>query len=115
MFVNEDYLNFKYVVSVSDNYVVLTNRHSLIASWDNPQTIDVIYQYLKPSTLTIEGERTFNTSQVFEQIDVDNNMSSRADFCDIWLSCLLFISVVVFTCINCVTKLVHRGGALYGN
>lgn len=115
MFVNEDYISYKYVVGVSDNYVVLTNRSSVSGSWDNPQTLDIIYQYLKPSYLTIEGERTFNNSQTFERIDVSSNNIERADFTDIFTSCMLFIAVIVFTCINCVTKLVHRGGALYGN
>lgn len=115
MYVPEDYSNYKYVVQCSDNYVVLTNRKTVNADWTNPVDIDIIYQYFKPSFITIEGVRTITSQQVFEQIDVDDNMTSRADFCDIWLSCLLFISVIVFTCINCVTKLVHRGGALYGN
>lgn len=115
MFVNEDYLNYKYVVGVSDNYVVLTNQHTVNASWDSPRTIDIVYQYLKPSYLTIEGERTFSNTQTFEQIDVDDSIFSRADYPDILISALLFISVVVFTIINSLTKIVRRGGVLNGN
>lgn len=115
MYVNEEYLNYKYVVGVSDNYVVLSNRSSVNASWDNPQTLNVIYQYLKPSTLSIEGERTFNSSQTFEQIDVSNSDFERADYIDIFNACMLFIGIIVFFVINSVTKLVHRGGAIYGN
>lgn len=114
MFVNEDYLNFKYVVSVSDNYIVLTNQRSVSADWQNPQSIDVIYQYLKPSFLVIEGERTFNNSQTFEQISVTDNDFYRADYCDILTSAMLFISVVVFTVINSISRLVHKGGLING-
>lgn len=115
MFVNEDYINYKYVVSVSDNYVVLSKTRTVNADWNNPQTIDIIYQYLKPSTLTIEGERTFNSFQTFEQVDVTDNDFERADYIDIFNACMLFIGIIVYFVINSVTKLVHRGGAIYGN
>lgn len=114
MFVNEEYSNYKYVVAVSDNYVVLSNKKNISATWDNPSTIDVVYQYFKPSFVSIPGTRSFNTSQTFEQIEVSSNFVDRADFCDIFTCCMLFICVIVFTVINCITKLVHRGGALYG-
>ena len=115
MFVNDDYLSYKYVVSVSDNYIVLTNRSSVSADWQSPQTVDIIYQYLKPSFLTIEGERTFNTSQTFERVDVTSNDFYRADYCDILTSAMLFILVIVFTVINAITRLVKKGGLIYGN
>lgn len=114
MFVNADYTNYKYVISVSDNYVVLTNRSSVNGSWDNPQTLSVIYQYLKPSFLVIEGERSFSTSQTFEQIDISDNDFERADYCDFFNSSMLFLAVIVFTILNSISRLVKKGGVING-
>lgn len=114
MFVNEDYQNFKYVVSVSDNYVCLTNRSFVNADWQNSQTIDVIYQYLKPSFLVIEGERTFTNSQNFEQISVTSDDFYRADYCDYFNSAMLFIGVIVFTILTALTRIVKKGGMING-
>lgn len=114
MYVDRNYSNYKYIVAVSDNYIVLTNRRNVNADWQTPQTIDVIYQYLKPSFLVIEGERTFTNSQTFEQVEVSQNDFERADYCDYFNSAMLFISVIVFTVVTCVTRMVKKGGIIYG-
>lgn len=115
MFVDSDYQNFKYVVSVSDNYVVLTNHRTVTADWTNPTTIDVIYQYLKPSFLVIEGERTFTSSQEFTQVDVTDDDTFRADYSDYFNSAMLFLFVICFTVINSISRLVKKGGVIHGN
>ena len=70
MFVNSDYLDYKYLVSVSDNYVVLTDQHTVNGSWQDPEQIDIIYQFFEPSTLTIESTRSFSSQNTFDQISV---------------------------------------------
>ena len=114
MFVNEDYSNYKYLVSVSDNYVVLTNRHSVSADWQNPQNINVIYQYFKPSFVTIESTRTVNSSVVYEQVDISDSFYSRADCIDIIFAQFLVIFFVAFI-FNGLTRFVKKGGALFGS
>ena len=80
MFVNEDYQNYKYLVKASDNYVVLSNSRFIDGSWDSPDTINVIYQYIKPSWLTIEDTYTSSSSYTFKQVDIDSEFTSRADY-----------------------------------
>ena len=114
MFINEQYDSYKYVVSVSDNYVILTNRKNVDGSWENPQTIDVIYQYLKPSFLCIEGELTVTSPHTYTQVNLSTSDFSRADFCDILTSSMLFLSVVIFTILNSITRLIKKGGLING-
>lgn len=114
MYVPGDYSSYKYVVSCSDNYIILTNRHSVNADWQNPVTIDIIYQYFKPSFVTIEGERTLTSSQTYEQVDISDNDFERGDFCDFFTSAMLFISVIVFTIINGLSRIFKKGGIIYG-
>lgn len=109
MFVNEDYSNYKYLVSVSDNYVVLTNKSTVNGSWESPKEYDVIYQYINPSTLVIESSRTTSSTLQFSQIDISNDFWDRAD------SPILFnTSIVVIVCacyiLNVLTRIVKRGG-----
>lgn len=114
MFVNEQYKNYKYVAGISDNYLILTKQSSVTASWNSPTTIDVIYQYLNPSFLTIEAERTFTQDTYFTDID-ENSQSffARADCNSIILSQFLIISLIVF-CINGLTRFCKKGGVFFG-
>jgi len=114
MFVNEDYLNYNKVVSVSDNYVVLSKTSIVNADWQNPRTIDVIIQYFKPSFLTIEDTRTYTSNQQFNSISVDDNFYSRSDCLDIIVVQFLVIFFVIF-CLNGLTRFVKKGGIFFGN
>lgn len=111
MFVNEDYLNYKYLVSVSDNYVVLTNRSSISADWQNPKEYNVIYQYFNPSYLTLEATRTTSQSLSFNQIDVSNSFWDRADCHFILLSVFILVLLIMFV-VNQVTEFITKGGLM---
>lgn len=113
MFVNKDYLNYKYLIDSSDNYVILTNKHSVNGSWQTPEEIDVIYQYLKPSFLTLETTQTFSSVRDFEQIDVNNNFFSRADCLDIIKVQIMIIFFILFL-FNGLTRFVKKGGIFFG-
>ena len=115
MFINQNYKNYKYVVSASDNYMVLTDESSVHGSWDSPQSIDVVYQYLNPSFLTFESTRQFTNTQYFPVID-DSSQSffARADCNDIILSQFLVIFFVIFV-LNGLTRFVKKGGIFFGN
>lgn len=113
MFVNSDYLNYKYVVSSSDNYVVLTNTHNVNASWESPTTINTITQYLIPSNLTIEGHQTVSQNRTYQQIDVSDNYWERADCPTITCAGFLNLAFIIFI-INACTRLVRRGGVILG-
>lgn len=114
MFIDENYKNYKYVVGVSDNYVVLSKTPSVTADWQSPKTIDVIYQYLNPSFLVIEDTRTFSSSQSFDSVDSSQSFFSRADCNSIILSQFLVIFFVIFV-LNGLTRFVKKGGVFFGN
>lgn len=113
MFVNSDYLDYKYLVSASDNYVVLSNQHSANGTWQDPDEIDVIYQYFYPSTLTIESTRSVSNYSYYEQVNVTDDYWERAD-CPI-ITCAGFMNLAfILFIINATTRLVRKGGILFG-
>lgn len=114
MYVDEDYLSYRYVVSYSDNFVVLSNSSSVNASWDSPRTIDTVIQYIKPSSLSIPSEQTFTSSRTFSRIDVNSDLESRADYPEIMTATFCIGFFVVFL-INGLTKLVKKGGIFFGS
>lgn len=114
MFIKENYKSYKYVVDISDNYLVLAKQSSVNASWDNPRSIDVVYQYLNPSFLTVEATRTFTSNTVFSEVDeTSQSFFARADCNDIISSQFLVIFFVVFV-LNALTRFVKKGGVFFG-
>lgn len=111
IFVNEDYNNYKYLVEASDNYVVLSNSSYVEGDWQNPDTIDVIYQYIKPSTLTIEGTQTYTTTKSFDRVEISNDFWDRGDSPTIFGYAVLVTFLALYI-INILTKVVKRGGLL---
>lgn len=114
MFVNENYKNYKYVVGISDNYLILANRSSVTASWDNPKMIDVIYQYLNPSFLTVEATRQFTTTTYFSEVDTSQSFFARADSLDLIKVQMIVIFFVIFV-LNGLTRFVKKGGVFFGS
>lgn len=114
MFVNENYKNYKYVVGISDNYLILANRSSVTASWDNPKTIDVVYQYLNPSFLTVEATRQFTTTTYFSEVDTSQSFFARADCLDLVKAQMIVIFFVIFV-LNGLTRFVKKGGVFFGS
>ena len=114
MFVNSDYLDYEYIIEASDNYICLAKRSSVSADWQNPVTIDVIYQYVSPSIMTVEAERTFNSSQTFSRVDVSDNFFERADCPQIIVCELLVIFFILFV-LNALTRFVRKGGVFFGS
>lgn len=113
MYVPENYENYKYVVSYHDNYVVLTNRRSVTASWDNVQNVPVIYQYFVPSIYTFPSVSSFSSSRTFEEIEVSSDYYDRAD-CPQLTTCILGIIFFVLFILNGITKFVKKGGIFFG-
>lgn len=113
MFVNEGYEDYCYLVSANDNFVVLTDTPRVTASFDSPRTIDVIYQYINPSTITIETTNTYRTSAEFAEVDVDSSFYSRADCPSIINSSLFLIFTALFL-FNGVTRFIKKGGIVFG-
>lgn len=113
IFVNSDYSNYNRLVGVSDNYVVLTNSSYADGTWQQPDEIDVIYQYLTPSILTIEGTRSFTNYQEFERVDITDNDWYRADIPQTLTFSFLLVVGVLFI-FNACTRLFRRGGVIFG-
>ena len=111
IFVNENYDNYKYLVEVGDNYIVLSNSSSVHGSWQDPDTYEVIYQYLTPSTLVIEETRTTTSENYFTRIETSSEFWKRADAPNIffWGLGITFFALFI---INQLTRIVKRGGLL---
>lgn len=113
MFVNNNYSNYKYVVGISDNYLILSKQSSVNADWNNPKTIDVIYQYLNPSFLTVEATRTFTSVTNFSEIETSQSFFARNDCLDIIKVQFLVIFFMIFI-LNALTRFVRKGGVFFG-
>lgn len=113
MFVNDDYSSYQYLVGISDNYVILAKTSSVTADWQNPKTIDVIYQYLNPSFVTIEDTRTFSSSQTFERIETSQSFFARSDSLDLIKVQVILIFMILFF-LNGLTRFVKKGGVFFG-
>lgn len=114
MFINENYKNYKYVVGISDNYLILSKVDHVTADWNNQKTIDVIYQYLNPSFLTIEATRTFSSNTYFSDIETSQSFYARADAPALILCQFLVIFFTIFV-LNGLTRFVRKGGVFFGN
>lgn len=111
IFVNEDYSKYKYLVGVSDNYIILSNKKNVSGSWEYPVEYDVIYQYLYPSTYVIEDTKTTTQELTFETIKSSTDFWDRADSIQIFNCSILVIFCALFI-INILTRIVKRGGLL---
>lgn len=114
IFVNEQYSDFNYLVSTHDNYVVLTNVRSAYGTWQDPQYIDVIYQYFYPSIYTIETTQSITSEKTFDKIDTTSNIENRADFNFILSSYFIILFFVIFL-LNAFTRFARKGGIFFGS
>lgn len=114
MFVNSDYLDYKYIVEISDNYIILTNQRRTTGTWQEPEEIDVIYQYIKPSILTIEDTITTTSSRTLTEIEVTDEYWNRADACEIGNTTIIIFFTILFF-INMITRLFKKGGMFFGS
>ena len=111
IFVNDT--DYKYVVSRSDNYIVLTNQRNVNASYQNPVEIETFTQYLYPSTYSYEGVQTITTSRRYDEIEVSDSFWDRSDMPIIFCSYFCFMVIFIFI-INIFTKLLRPGGVFFG-
>lgn len=107
-FVNEEYRNYNKLVGVGDNYIILTNKTSA----ENEQ-ISIIYQYIKPSTMVIEGTRNVYGYTEYKRIETTDNFWARGDAPEIVIAGIVTMFLLLFI-INGVTKLVKKGGIFFG-
>ena len=114
IFVNEDYSDFKYLVSASDNYFILTNQPSANGTWQEPETIDVIYQYINPSIYTIESTQSISNIRSFQKVAITSNIENRADFNDILNSYFIILFFFLFL-LNGFTRFAKKGGIFFGS
>lgn len=112
----EEYSSYKYLVSASDNYVCLSNSHRVQGSWEDPDSIDVVYQYFTPSITTIPSRLTFSSSQTFTNVssEISTDIFDRADFPQIFICNFIIILIFAFI-VNQLTKFVKKGGVFGSN
>lgn len=113
-FLNEDYNNYKYLVSVSDNYICLSNESSINGDWNNADSVSVIYQYFNPSTQVVKSTLTSYSTQSFTNVQnqISNDFYYRADASNLIFTGALFIFFALFV-ISLVTSLFFKGGILF--
>lgn len=109
MFINEEYQEYKYLVSVSDNYVILTNRRTINADWNNPVVYPVVYQYFDPSYINLEATRTATSTTTFPEVEVSSEFWDRPDCSELMTAIFIIVLLIMFV-INSVTEFVQRGG-----
>lgn len=114
MFVNENYERYSYLVETSDNYIVLARQSSVSADWQNPETIDVVYQYIKPSTYCFEDTRTFTNSRSFVYVNTSSDFWERADVPEI-LCCSFMMFFFLLFLLNGLTRIARKGGIFFGS
>lgn len=114
IFVNEDFNDYCFLIEASDNYVLLTNKNSVSADYQNPKTIKVLRQYFNPSFYYIEEERTFRTTTEFEVVDISQSFFSRADSLEIIQTQIIIFFLLIFF-FNALTRFVRKGGVFFGN
>lgn len=114
MYVPSDYDDYNYLVSLSDNYAVLTNRHVVNGSWESPIELSVIYQYFLPSNVTVPSRININSTRTFQEIEITDNFYSRGDCPQLICTILMLVFFILFI-INGLTFLVKRGGIFFGS
>lgn len=113
IYVKEEYKTFKYLVSVSDNYVVLTDRKTVSGTWEEPREYDIIYQYIDSPQTVIESTRTTRDTLTFNEIETSQDLMNTT----FWLqltNTVIIVSFAIAFLINIPTKLFKRGGVLFG-
>lgn len=113
IYVNKDFDDYCYLVEASDNYVILTNQHSVSGSYQSPKTIKTLTQYLKPSFYFIESTKDYSKEVEFEVVDISTRDYSRADFCEIFIVQFFLIAFFIFL-FNGLTRFIRKGGVFFG-
>lgn len=110
LYINDDNnLNYKYVVSYSDNYVVLSNQRYVYADYTEPEDLILLVQYFSPSDLSFKTTQTFYNDRTFTQIDVTNSDWQRKDISNIMIVSFFIIILTIFV-YNILSKIFVRGG-----
>lgn len=107
LYVPEKYKNYKYIVSASDNYIILTDVSSAGGA-ERYEEIDVIYQYINPP-LTVETTRQVWSDISYSKIETSSEFFERPDASNILL-CVFFLVFLTITVINLVTEFVEKNG-----
>lgn len=114
IYTQSQYKNYKYLVEVSDNYVVLTDSHYANGDWQNPDTIDIIYQFINEPLTVIEAERDITTTRTFQQVDISHNFFDSPKYPQYSTNIIIVVMFILYI-INPITKMVKKGGIFFGS
>ena len=110
MYIDSNYNEFTNLVELHDNYAILSDKTKIRGYSGDADTVSVVYNYYNPS-FTVPA--TYTSEQSFNFIDysdyLTNDFEDRGDFPIIFLCGFTLIFMLIFI-INCLTKLVKRGG-----
>lgn len=111
-YVSEDVpSSYKYLYEAGDNYIALTNTAHAYGSWNSPDTINVIYQYLSPSFYTVQTTKEVSSEVLYTNVSsqMSDGFFDRADAPIIFV-CQFLVCVWFVWLLNQLSKLVHKGG-----
>ena len=114
IFVDKEYSDYQYLVSASDNYFILTNQRTASGTWQEPETIDIIYQYINPSIYVIESTQSITNTRTFQKVDTTSDVENRSDFNNILTSYFIVLFFILFL-LNGFTRFAKKGGIFFGN
>lgn len=115
IYIDEDLQNYKYLVSASDNFLILSKQSHSNGDWNSPDELDVIYHYINPSITSFKTTYTTYSSTFYNDISsqFSSSIFDRADFPLIFICNFIIILIFAFI-LNQLTKLVYKGG-IFGN
>lgn len=114
LYVKEEYKQYKYLVGISDNYIILTNQKSVNGTWQEPEEINVIYQYINNPNLVIEDLREISTSRTYQQVETSQNIMESTIWLDLTRTIIILAFAIIYL-VNIPTKIVKKGGIFFGS
>lgn len=115
IYIDEDLQDYKYLVSASDNFLILSKQSHSTGDFTSPDELDVIYHYINPSITSIKTTYTTYTTSYFPNISsqFSNSIFDRADFPQIFICNFIIIFIFAFI-FNQLSKFIYKGG-IFGN
>lgn len=114
VYVNEDIQNYKYLVSVSDNYIILSKDSFANGDYMSPDTIDVVYQFFEPNFQTIKTTLSISRQQDFPNISSQftTDLGATSNYPNLIICSLLVVFVLMFI-FNGLTRIVKKSGIIF--
>ena len=115
VYLPSNFNNYKYLVSYSDNYLVLSDSSFIAGDFNYPDEVDILIAYMD-SPQYIETTYTSYSSRFFDNISsqISNDFSVSTFYPNYVIIGFIYIIFTLFI-INQFTKLFKKGGVFSSN